>query len=222
MFADAFLASWNDVDPLVEVEYQRWHRVEHMPERLGIRGFVIGRRYVDPAGPMNRYLTVYEAQSLDVFASDAYRTRLASPTPETARMASHMRNFVRRICRTVATNGVAIGGAAAVFQLQLGRAERASAIELTQKLCALDGTAAAHFGRVDEMTTNLRSDRLQNQMAIAGPPAFDAVCIVETDTRATATARLAAWTKLIDECATGTCIATVQIYDLALLYRPGK
>jgi hypothetical protein len=100
MFADAFLASWNDVDPGVEAEYQRWHRVEHMPGRLAIGGFVIGRRYVDPAGPMNRYLTVYEAHSLDVFASDAYRPRLASPTSETTRMASHMHNFVQRICRT--------------------------------------------------------------------------------------------------------------------------
>ena len=36
MFGNAFLASWNDVDPLLEAEYQRWHRVEHMPERLAV------------------------------------------------------------------------------------------------------------------------------------------------------------------------------------------
>ena len=75
MFDAGFLVVWNDVAPAVEAEYQRWHRIEHMPERMSLPGFTLGRRYVDRGGRRYRYLTLYEARSVETFCSEPYRTR---------------------------------------------------------------------------------------------------------------------------------------------------
>ena len=42
----AFLALWNDIEPQRRTEYDAWHTFEHVPERVGIPGFIRGRRYV--------------------------------------------------------------------------------------------------------------------------------------------------------------------------------
>ena len=221
MFGKGFLASWNDVEPSVESEYRLWHRAEHMPERLSIPGFTLGRRYVDPAASANRYLTVYEARSLDVFASEAYRARLAAPTPETARMSLQMRNFVRRICRTTASEGVAVGAAAAVLRMQCpdpGNIEAAA--RLARALCEVEGTAGARLGAVDDQMSGLRSDRLQSHMAASDVAPFNTVLLIETDGRASANRRFASWKTVIAESMPGAAIVLAQIYDLALVYRP--
>lgn len=221
MFGKGFLASWNDVDASVETEYRLWHRAEHMPERLSIPGFTLGRRYVDLAAPANRYLTVYEVSTIGVFASDAYRARLAAPTPATTRMSLQMRNFVRRICRTVASEGVAVGGAAAVLRLQRGGNDNdAAANALVRALHAVDGTAAAHLGTVDDTMSGLRSDRLQSQMAATAVAPFNAVLLIETDGRDSANDLLTTWKAVIAQSTPDTAVVITQIYDLALLYRP--
>ncbi len=221
MFGQGFLASWNDVDPAVESGYRLWHRAEHMPERLSIPGFTLGRRYVDAAAVASRYLTVYEARDIGVFSSDAYRARLAAPTPETTRMSLHMRNFVRRICRTLATDGVAVGAAAAVLRLQCaGGVDPAAAARLTAALCAIDGTAAAHLGAVDEHMSGLRADRLQSHMAATQVAPFNAVLLVETDSRQAALDLHAQWHRMLAQTLPAAAIVMAQIYDLALAYRP--
>lgn len=40
-----FLPIWFELAEGVEREFDRWHTIEHMPERLGIPGFLRGRRY---------------------------------------------------------------------------------------------------------------------------------------------------------------------------------
>ena len=43
----AFMAVWHDIASTREAEYNTWHTRQHMPERLGVPGFLVGRRYVD-------------------------------------------------------------------------------------------------------------------------------------------------------------------------------
>ena len=57
-----FLAIWNDVAPVAEPEWLNWHTVEHIPERVGVTGFLGGRRYVDPALGHHRYFTLTSAK----------------------------------------------------------------------------------------------------------------------------------------------------------------
>ncbi|MEK7837136.1 MAG: hypothetical protein AAB328_04045, partial [candidate division NC10 bacterium] len=57
----AVLAIWNDIAPGGDAEFNHWHTREHVPERVGIAGFLRGRRYEALAGSP-RYFTLYEAE----------------------------------------------------------------------------------------------------------------------------------------------------------------
>ena len=41
----AFFSMWSGVLQGYERELDRWHTIEHMPERLGVPGFLRGRRF---------------------------------------------------------------------------------------------------------------------------------------------------------------------------------
>ena len=41
--------AWHGITAGREVDYERWHSHEHMLERVGIPGFLRGRRYVTTA-----------------------------------------------------------------------------------------------------------------------------------------------------------------------------
>jgi hypothetical protein len=63
----AFVA-WHGITDGREADYECWHSHEHMLERVGISGFLRGRRYVTTAnGP--RYLVLYETTDIGVLTS---------------------------------------------------------------------------------------------------------------------------------------------------------
>ena len=49
MLGKAAVAMWWDISADVRAEWEEWHTVEHMPERLGIPGFLRGSRWVGSA-----------------------------------------------------------------------------------------------------------------------------------------------------------------------------
>lgn len=113
MTGGAFLALWNGLDRSDACEeYEAWHAMEHVPERVGLPGFLWGRRYVgdsDAGGAEtagNRsYFTVYGLQDLDALQTAQYADVIAHPTPWSARMRPRLNAFVRRPCALVATAG---------------------------------------------------------------------------------------------------------------------
>ncbi|NIE63333.1 DUF4286 family protein [Burkholderia sp. Ax-1719] len=105
LFGCAFLALWNDVDADVEAQYERWHTNEHVPERVGIPGFLAGRRYRSDAAGQPRYFTLYEVADAVVFDSAAYRDVIDRPTPWSAEMRPRLRSVVRATCTTLAAMG---------------------------------------------------------------------------------------------------------------------
>ena len=44
------LAIWNNIAPGWENEFLEWHVKEHIPERIGVKGFLRGRRYISVDG----------------------------------------------------------------------------------------------------------------------------------------------------------------------------
>lgn len=98
MTNDGILAIWHDVGEEVGDEYERWYFCEHLPERVGVPGFVAGRRYVAVEGAPS-FLTYYEGNSPDVFVSKPYLDRLNDPTPWTTSVLQQFRNTNRTICR---------------------------------------------------------------------------------------------------------------------------
>lgn len=102
--AQGFLALWNSISSAqLQPEYDTWHTLEHVPERVGLPGFIEARRYRshDDAGPPAqppRYFTCYWLASIDALATPQYREMFAHPTPWSARMRSELRDFMRLPC----------------------------------------------------------------------------------------------------------------------------
>ncbi len=103
------LAIWNDCLPETEQEYEDWYMGQHLPERVGVPGFRIGRRY-EALGAEPRYFTFYDTDTPEVLWSQPYRDRLADPTPETARIMKSFRNMSRTVCRRVSQTGQYVAG----------------------------------------------------------------------------------------------------------------
>ena len=107
----AFLALWNDVADTRVADYDQWHTLEHVPERVSVTGFRGARRYVNREHPRHRYFTLYDVDSLAAFDNSEYRDLVEHPTPWTLSMRPDLENFLRAICRVVYTQGTGIGGA---------------------------------------------------------------------------------------------------------------
>ncbi|MFM0736308.1 hypothetical protein PQQ51_03540 [Paraburkholderia xenovorans] len=141
----AFLALWNDISAESDAEYNRWHTDEHVPERVGIAGFIAGRRYLSSAPGQHRYFTLYEVETAAVFESAAYLDVIARPTARSAAMRPLLSNVVRATCNTVGSAGSTAGQAIACVRIKAARAfdERA----LIDTCSALADVTAVHLGR---------------------------------------------------------------------------
>jgi hypothetical protein len=99
------LAIWNDVNPGREADFDRWFQTEHLVERLGVPGFLYGRRHEAISGP-SRYFNLYVVEGPEVLTSKPYLERLDTPTPMTRFIMSEVFiNMNRTVCRRVARRG---------------------------------------------------------------------------------------------------------------------
>jgi hypothetical protein len=92
------LAIFNNVAPGREVEFEEWFQHEHLQERLGVPGFLLGRRY-EAVSAQPRYFNYYVTRSAEVLSSAEYRTRLNNPTPMTRMVMSEIfKDMIRTVC----------------------------------------------------------------------------------------------------------------------------
>lgn len=112
-FARGILGIWNDIAPDAEAFYERWYMREHFPERLGVPGFVRGRRYKAIRGD-RKYFTFYELETPEVLFSGGYIARLNAPTAWTSTIMRSWGPMFRTVCERVRREGEAIGGVVAV------------------------------------------------------------------------------------------------------------
>lgn len=139
----AFLALWNDIARDREPEYDRWHTIEHVPERVGVPGFRGARRYVNRMRAQHRYFTLYELDDLAVLDSAAYQALVRQPTPWSAAMRPDFANFLRAPCTLVTSHGEGIGGALAVLCYARTTAPGA---QLLSAVMEMPGVVACHEG----------------------------------------------------------------------------
>jgi hypothetical protein len=106
-----FLANF---EPQHQQAYRQWHNAEHMPERVGIPGFLLGRRYLanDDA---TRFLMCYDTLGEQVLLSDAYLHALNNPTPWTRQALTWFRNPDRNVYTLRHSWGAAAPSAAPVL-----------------------------------------------------------------------------------------------------------
>ena len=109
------VAIWHDIAPEGREQFYAWHGEEHMPERVGIPGFLRGRRYVAIRANLE-FFNLYEAQSPQVLTGTDYQTRLNAPSPWTLSSVKYFSGVARSICRVAATLGRGHGGIAATWR----------------------------------------------------------------------------------------------------------
>ena len=143
---EGFIALWNDIDSS-RSDYDQWHTIEHVPERMTVSGFLRAYRYIRSHGNLPRYFTLYALDDLEALNSQAYRRLIAEPTAWSRNMRPNMRNFIRWVCRTLATRGEGVGGFAALSITPRLEAQEAEAI--CEELLAKNGVSAVHFGVVE-------------------------------------------------------------------------
>jgi hypothetical protein len=103
------VAIWHDITAEGRENFYAWHGREHMPERVGIPGFLRGRRYV-AIGAKLEFFNLYEAKTTAVLSGPAYLKRLNNPTPWTLESVKHFRDVARSICEVAASFGEGQGG----------------------------------------------------------------------------------------------------------------
>ena len=140
---DGVLAIWHDVEAAIGDDYERWYFREHLPERVGVPGFLAGRRYEAVSG-RPRFLTYYEARSPEIFVSEPYIDRLNDPTPWSTAVLQHFRNTNRTICRRTWEAG-GIRGAWGVV-LRVDRSERQESEAAAGQVAALREQGRAWAG----------------------------------------------------------------------------
>jgi hypothetical protein len=116
LLGQGVLAIWHTITPEGELEYWRWHDREHIPERVGVPGFLRGRRYRSLERSLD-YLDLYEVEDPDTLRSASYLARLNDPTPWTRRMVPHFLNTLRVGYRVATSAGRGQGGALLTMQL---------------------------------------------------------------------------------------------------------
>lgn len=108
------LAIWNGIADEAEAAFLAWHVREHMPERVGVPGFLRGRRYAAQPGTPHRgrpdYFNFYETADVSVLSSPGYVARLNAPSDWTRAVVPHFRDTSRTVCRVAASLGRGDGG----------------------------------------------------------------------------------------------------------------
>ena len=115
--ATGILALWNDCAEGMLETYEHWYASEHLFERLGIPGVLVGRRY-ENAGISPRFFTYYETATPEVLTSDNYLERVNNPSPLTSEiMTSIFINMSRTICERHEVRGSGHGAFATTAKL---------------------------------------------------------------------------------------------------------
>ncbi len=178
----AFIVIWHDLTPGFEEQFERWHTEEHMPERLGVPGFLRGSRYMNWKQSPHVCFTFYELAHIETFRSPGYLARLNAPTEWSGRVMPGMTNFLRGACETVVSLGHGTGGAIASVRIRRSGAHtEASRLRLAQatvQVSGIGGVTSVHLGRQEALLAAQKTD----ETALRPPPSaavFDYVMLVE-------------------------------------------
>lgn len=156
------VAIWHDLAPEGRETFYAWHGEEHMPERVGIPGFLRGRRYV-AIRPGIEFFNLYEAASPQTLMATDYLHRLNNPTPWTRSAVSHFRNVSRSICKVAATFGRGCGGLVATWRYDVPDAvttghRRTMVQRILPALAGEEGVSGVHLLVADMEASAIKTE----------------------------------------------------------------
>ena len=105
------LSNWGGVLPKHDLDYNLWHSLEHMPERMSVKGFLRAFRCVGLKGTNenDKYFMMYDVKSKDILSSKQYLNRLNNPTDWTSKILSKYVYPSRAICEVIKTKSLTNG-----------------------------------------------------------------------------------------------------------------
>lgn len=148
---------WNGIRDDLREDFFEWHPREHMVERLGITGFLRGRRCIALDGA-TEFLTIYELRDTNVLLSEEYKTRLTQPTPWSTKTLPGFTDNTRGACQIDYSDGHAMGGFILTLRVsaQDGRSDalvQALKTEVLPPLTRLPRITGAHLVHNDVALT---------------------------------------------------------------------
>jgi hypothetical protein len=218
MIGAAALGIWMDVDAGALDDFNAWYREQHIPERLGVPGFLRARRY-EATGGGPAYFTLYETESAAVLSSAAYLARLNAPTDWTRRVLAAIRTMIRNAYRLVAASPEPASPATRLLTVRVqphsGRGPYVRgwlASDAVATVGALDGVAGVGVYESDTSGTSVMTEerKLVGADVKAAPP-FLALC--ELHPHAAAAALQTFWQSWATKIA-----ADVTVDEYRLLY----
>lgn len=163
------IAIWNDITDEGRANFYEWHDREHIPERVGIPGFLRGRRYIALSGTPE-YFTLYEVHNKSVLTGPDYLARLNSPTEWTTRSVQHFRNTSRSLCDVELSLGAGSGGLIGTIRFDCDPKKDAEILDSMTKTILPDvakepAISAAHICRADEGASNVKTAEQRGRAA---------------------------------------------------------
>ena len=154
------IAIWNGISDEGRADFYAWHLSEHIPERVGIPGFLRGRRYRaadDETHP--EFFTLYETQTFQVAQGVDYFNRLNAPTPWTKRATAHFKTTSRSLTRVIASFGLGSGGVLLTLRFDVSdeESEREKLASIAMKVAALPQVTGAHILKGDDEASGIKT-----------------------------------------------------------------
>ena len=105
------LLNWGGVLPKHDLDYNLWHSLEHMPERMSVKGFLRAFRCVGLKGTNDndKYFMMYDVKNKEILSSKQYLNRLNNPTDWTSKILSKYIYPSRAICEVIITKSLTNG-----------------------------------------------------------------------------------------------------------------
>jgi hypothetical protein len=166
------IAIWNGISDEGRADFYAWHLAEHMPERVGIPGFLRGRRYRaadDKTHP--EFFTLYETQTFQVTQGVDYLNRLNAPTPWTKRATAHFKTTSRSLARVVASFGAGSGGVLLTLRFDVPdeESERQKLSSIVMKVASLPQVTGAHVLKGDDEASGVKTAESKDRKDIEQP-----------------------------------------------------
>ncbi|MBH69624.1 MAG: hypothetical protein CMM58_14810 [Rhodospirillaceae bacterium] len=155
-------AIWHNVDAQFQDDYNHWHCFEHVPERVGIDGFLRGKRYVAIDGNPE-FFHFYETKDVGTLSSNAYLDRLNNPTTWTRRIGPNIKDNNRTLSKVISSQGRGSGAAILTARLSADETRECNFFDwfsntISPHLIKTPGIIAAHLLKADKLASQTETE----------------------------------------------------------------
>jgi len=169
LLGKAMLINWSNVRPEDRSQYYAWHDREHMAGRLGLPGFLRGRRLW--ASDADRdVLNIYEVDDFSVLTGPAYSAKASKPSPAYLRAGRIITDAIRALAHIRYSRGTGVGGWMLTMRFAVADgadARTRMAERLLPEILELEGVVGVHLCEADKRSSAvITTDRVGRPTAV--------------------------------------------------------